>query len=71
MAIILMHPATHAGSSQASEATSEPRFALRAILLAVAGPALALALSWGMVDALAFTQNSLMSVYSAASSATV
>ncbi len=41
--------------------TSNPT--LRRVTLAVVAPVLAVALSWGVVDACAFTQHSLMGLY--------
>ena len=37
----------------------------RTVAIAIATPVLALVLSWGLVDACAFTQHSLMGVYAA------
>ena len=40
-----------------------PRSAACTVTLAIATPVLALALSWGLVDACAFTQHSLQGFY--------
>ncbi len=39
------------------------RSMFRTVVLAVAAPVLAVALSWGVVDACAYTQHSLMGIY--------
>ena len=66
MAVILMHPAI-ASRTSLGKGESEP--VIRRAALLIAAPLLAIALSWGMLDAVAFTQSSLMQVYSATSSA--
>ncbi len=68
MATIVMHPAMKSPSSRPARDVSERRVGPGAILLALAAPILAVALSWAMVDAVAYTQHSLTTLYSAASS---
>ena len=50
-----------------SHAASVP--AGRAAVLAIAAPLLAVALSWGLVDACAYTQHSLLGLYATSASA--
>jgi hypothetical protein len=50
------------------EQTSGSTF--RTLTLAIATPVLAIALSWGVVDACAYTQHSLMGIYTISSTAT-
>ena len=47
-----------------AEAFTVTNSTLCRVTLAVAAPVLAVALSWGVVDACAFTQHSLMGLYS-------
>ena len=51
--------------------SNEPtaRSTFRTVTLAIATPVLAVALSWGLVDACAYTQHSLMGVYAVSSTA--
>ena len=67
MATIVSFPAR--SSARTGEMSESPRPRLTSVLLAVAAPILAAGLCWGMVDALAFTQGSLMGLYSATASA--
>ena len=63
MAVIVMLPSNRS-TLDAAPLTSLGRRAAAA----VAAPLLAAALCWGMVDAVAWTQSSLMQVYTVASS---
>ncbi len=46
-----------------AEAFTTANPTLRRVTLAIVAPVLAVALSWGVVDACAFTQHSLMGLY--------
>jgi hypothetical protein len=50
---------------RSNEQTSRSTF--RTVTLAIATPVLAVALSWGLVDACAYTQHSLLGVYTVSS----
>ena len=52
-------------TSRSDEQISRSMF--RTVALAIAAPVLAVALSWGVVDACAYTQHSLMGMYTVAS----
>ncbi len=66
MANIVSHPAFTAVARR--QGLGEPHSHFGRILLAAAAPVLVVGLAWGMVDALAFTQSSLMGLYSATAS---
>jgi hypothetical protein len=67
-ATIVNHPALTARRPQPAAGNTTAR---RTAVLALAAPVLAIALSWGLVDACAYTQHSLMGLYAASASASV
>ena len=64
MADIIMHPAC--GSTSRARSQRGARSSDRRTVVILAGLALVAALSWGAIDAVAWTNSSLMRIYSVA-----